>query len=83
MATSLDKLVNNLSEDALNNVKRYYAEDKLNLEKAYIPTNIWIHQKSYKKLNYHQKKRFILDSMTKVSVTRITQMRKKFGKRLR
>ena len=31
MATSLDKLVNNLSKDAFNIVKRYYAEDKLNL----------------------------------------------------
>ena len=33
MATSLDKLVNNLSKDAFNNVKRYYdyEEDKLNL----------------------------------------------------
>ena len=31
MATSLDKLVNNLSTDAFSNIKRYYAEDKLNL----------------------------------------------------
>ena len=31
MATSLDKLVNNLSKDAFNNIKRYYAEDKLSL----------------------------------------------------
>ena len=31
MATSLDKLVNNLPKDALNNVKRHYAEDKLSL----------------------------------------------------
>ena len=31
MAKSLDKLVNNLSKDAFNNVKRYYAEDKLEL----------------------------------------------------
>ena len=31
MATSLDKLVNNLSKDAFNNVKRNYAEDKLSL----------------------------------------------------
>ena len=28
MATSLEKLVNNLSKDAFDNVKRYYAEDK-------------------------------------------------------
>ena len=31
MATSSDKLVNNLPKDAFNNVKRYYAEDKLEL----------------------------------------------------
>ena len=31
MATSLDKLVNNLSKDAFNNFKRYYEEDKLDL----------------------------------------------------
>ena len=31
MPTSLDKLVNNLSKDASSNVKRYYAEEKLNL----------------------------------------------------
>ena len=31
MATSLDKLVNNLSKDAFSNVNRYYAEDELSL----------------------------------------------------
>ena len=31
MATSLDKLVNNLPKDAFNNVKRHYMEDKLSL----------------------------------------------------
>ena len=31
MATSLDKLVNNLSKDTFSNVKRCYAENKLNL----------------------------------------------------
>ena len=31
MAASLDSLVNNLPEDALNNVKRYYSGEKLNL----------------------------------------------------
>ena len=31
MATSLDKLVYNLSKDAFGNVKRYCAEDNLNL----------------------------------------------------
>ena len=31
MATSLDKLADNLPKDAFNNVKRYYADDKLKL----------------------------------------------------
>ena len=31
MATSLEKLVNNLSKEAFENVRRYYTEDKLNL----------------------------------------------------
>ena len=31
MATSLDKLVNNIPKDAFNNVKRHYMEDKLSL----------------------------------------------------
>ena len=31
MATSLDKLVNNLSKNAFVNLKKYYAEDKLDL----------------------------------------------------
>ena len=31
MATSLDKLVDNLPTDAFNNVKRYYADNKLSL----------------------------------------------------
>ena len=31
MATSLDKLVNNLPKDAFNNIKRYYADNKLRL----------------------------------------------------
>ena len=31
MTTSLKKLVNNLSKDTFNNVKRYYAADKLSL----------------------------------------------------
>ena len=31
MATSLDKLVNNLPKDAFNNIKRYYVDDKLSL----------------------------------------------------
>ena len=31
MAVSLDSLVNNLPEDAFNNLKKYYTGDKLSL----------------------------------------------------
>ena len=31
MATSLEKLVNNMSKDAFNSVRRYYVEDELYL----------------------------------------------------
>ena len=43
MGTSLDKLVNNLSKDAFSNLKRYYAEDILNLltRKRYISLRIY------------------------------------------
>ena len=41
MATSLDKLVDNLPKDDVNNVKRYYNSNSI-LEKEYIPMNIWI-----------------------------------------
>ena len=48
IATSLDKLVNNLSKDAFNNVKGITRRINLvySLEKVYIPTNIWFHRKS-------------------------------------
>ena len=42
MVTSLDNLVNNLSKDAFNNVKRYYADDKLSLL-----TKKWIYPYEY------------------------------------
>ena len=42
MATSLDKLVNNLSKDTFSNAKRYYVEDKLNL-----PTRTGIYPYEY------------------------------------
>ena len=84
MATSLDKLVNNLSKDAFSNDKRYYTEDKLNLlTRKGIYTYEYMNSPEKKKLNYHLKKRFILDLMMKVSVMRIMRTHKKFGKRLR
>ena len=48
MDKSLDNLVNNLSKDAFNNIKRYYAEDKLDLlsRKAVTPMNTRIRWKS-------------------------------------
>ena len=83
MSTSLDKLVNKLSKDAFKNVKRYYVENKHNLltKKGIYPYEYMNSQE--KKLNYRQKKNFILVSMTKVLVVRITHTGEKFGKRLR
>ena len=48
MAASLDSLVNNLPEDAFNNVKREYESKNLELltRKGFILTIIWIHRKS-------------------------------------
>ena len=65
MAASLDSLVNNLPKDAFNNVKRYYAEDKLSLltRKGLYPYEYMNSSKSYKKPNYHREKRFILGLM--------------------
>ena len=34
MSTSLDNLVNNLPDDAFNNLERYYKEEKLSLVKG-------------------------------------------------
>ena len=49
MATSLEKLVNNLPKDDCINLGSYYSGDKFNLlarKGVYILTNIWIHSKS-------------------------------------
>ena len=84
VATSLDKLVNNLPKDAFSNIKRYYANDKLSLltRKGVYPYEYMNSpERLKKKLNYHQKKRFILGLMTKVSVMKIKHTLKKFGKR--
>ena len=86
MATSLDKLVDNLSKDAFSNVKRYYAEDKLILptRKGIYPYKYMDSPEKLKETQLPPKEAFfLLGSMTKVSVTRITRMCKKFGKRLR
>ena len=44
MSDSLDNLVNNLPEEAFNNIKRYYTGDELNLikRKEFTRMSIWI-----------------------------------------
>ena len=83
MATSLDKLVNNLSKDAFSNVKRYYAENKLELltRKGQYPYEYMNSLEKLKETQLPPKEAFY--SRLKVLVTRIMRMRKKFGKRLR
>ena len=80
MATSLDKLVNNLPKDAFNNIKRYYTDNKFSLltRKGVYP---YEYMDSPEKLK--ETKRFILGLMMKVLVMRITRTLKKFGKRSR
>ena len=83
MATSLDKVINNLSKDAFNNVKRYYAEDKLSLLtiKGIYPYEYMNSPEKLKETQLPPKQTFILDLITKVSVMRITHTREKFWKR--
>ena len=78
MAISLDKLVNNLPKDAFNNIKRYYANDKLSLltRKGVCPYEYMTSPERLKETQLPPKE-------AKVSVKRIARMRKKFGKRLR
>ena len=83
MATSLDKLVDNLPKDNFNNVKKHYADDKLSL---LTKEGIYPYENRYAgkvKLNYRREKHFILNLLTKVSVMRITRTLDKFGKRSR
>ena len=83
MATSLDKVINNLSKDAFNNVKRYYAEEKLSLLtiKGIYPYEYMNSPEKLKETQLPPKQTFILDLITKVSVMRITHTREKFWKR--
>ena len=83
MATSLEKLVNNLPKDDFINVKRYYKDDKLELvtRKGVYP---YEYMDTPEKLKETQlERRFILGLMTRVLLTRITRTLEKFGKPLR
>ena len=85
MATSLDKLVNNLPKDAFNNIKRYYVDNKLSLltRKGVYPYEYMNLPERLKETQLPPKEAFILGLMTKVLVMRITRTRKKSGKRSR
>ena len=60
MSTSLDKLINNLSKDAFNNVRRYYAEDKLDLltRKGVYPYEYMDSSKKLKEMQRPSKEAF-------------------------
>ena len=85
MAASLDSLVNNLLEDAFNNLKRYYTGDKLSLvkRKGVYPYEYMDTLERLKETKLPPKKRFILSLIMKISVMKIMHMLKKYGGCLR
>ena len=85
MAASLDSLVNNLPKDDFNNLKRYYIGDKLSLltRKGVYPYEYMDSLERLKETKLPPKEAFIPGLMTKVSVMKITYMRKTSGKRLK
>ena len=83
MATSLEKLVNNLPKDDCINLGSYYSGDKFNLlaRKGVYPYEYMDSLEKLKKPRYPRKKRFIRDLMMGVSATRIMLMLKMYGRR--
>ena len=81
MATSLDKLVNNLSKDAFNNVKGYYAEDKLSLltRTGIYPYEYMNSPEKLKETQLPAKEAF----HSRLNDEDISDEREKFGKRSR
>ena len=85
MATSLDKLVNNLPKHDFINLGLYYSSDKFNLltrKGVYL----YEYMDSLEKLEetkLPRKNRFIRDIMMGVSAMRIIHMLKKYGGRLK
>ena len=63
-------------------LKKYYTGDKLSLvkRKGVYP---YEYMSTLERLNFHQKKRFILSLIMKISVMKIMHMLKKFGRCLR
>ena len=80
MATSLDKLVDNLPKDAFNNVKRYYADDKLSLltKKCIYPYEYMNLSEKLKETQLPPKEAIYsrLNDEMKVLVMRISRMQK-------
>ena len=84
MAASLDSLVNNLSEDALNNVKRYYSGEKLNLvtRKGVYPYGYMDSLQRFKENKLPPKESLYSRLTDEDIVMKIINMHKKFGKHL-
>ena len=85
MATSSDKLVDNLPKDAFYNVKRYYADDKLSLltKKGIYPYEYMNSPEKLKETQLPTKEAFYSRLNDEgISDENYTHA-KKFGKRLR
>ena len=85
MATSLDKLADNLPKDAFNNVIRYYADDNLELltRKGIYPYEYMDTLEKLKETQLPPKEAFYSRLNDEGIGDEITHMRKKFGKRVR
>ena len=81
MATSLDKLVNNLPKDDFINLSLYYSGDKVNLlaRKGVYPYEYMDSLEKLKETKLPPKEAFFRDLMMGVSVMRIMRMLKKYG----
>ena len=85
MATSLEKLVNNLPKDDCINLGLYYSGDKFNLlaRKGVYPYEYMDSLEKLKETALPRKKRFIRDLMMEVSVMRIMRTPKMYGRHLK
>ena len=85
MAESLDKLVNNLPEDAFKNLKKYYTGDKFSLvkRKGVYPYEYMDKLERLKETKLPPKEVFYSKLKMKISVMKIMHTLKKFGGSLR
>ena len=82
MSASLDSLVNNLPDDAFNNLKKYYKGEKLSLvrRKGVYPYEYMDSLERFKKNKLPPKEAFTQDLREKVLVMKIMNMQKRYGR---